>query len=36
LVYSRCIAEQIDPIEKKPLFHYHPSSLTYSDGHLWL
>ncbi len=30
LVYGRCIAEQIDPIEKKPLFHYHPGSLSYS------
>ncbi len=30
LVYGRCIAEQIDPIEKKPLFHYYPGSLSYS------
>jgi pyruvate formate lyase activating enzyme len=30
LVYGHCIAEQIDPIEKKPLFHYHPGSLSYS------
>lgn len=30
LVYGRTIAENIDPIEKKPLFHYHPGSLSYS------
>lgn len=30
LVYGRLIAANIDPIEKKPLFHYLPGSLSYS------
>jgi pyruvate formate lyase activating enzyme len=30
LVYGRNIAEYVDPIEKKPLFHYYPSSTAYS------
>ncbi len=30
LVYCRIIAENIDPIEKKPLFHVLPGSLSYS------
>jgi pyruvate formate lyase activating enzyme len=30
LVYGKCIAEHVDPIEKKPLFHFHPGSLAYS------
>jgi pyruvate formate lyase activating enzyme len=30
LVYGKSIAENIDPIEKKPLFHYLPGSLSYS------
>lgn len=30
LVYGRVIAENIDPIEKKPLFHIYPGSLSYS------
>jgi pyruvate formate lyase activating enzyme len=30
LVYGRCIAEHVDPIEKKPLFHVFPGSLSYS------
>jgi pyruvate formate lyase activating enzyme len=30
LVYGRVIARHVDPIEKKPLFHYHPGSLSYS------
>ncbi|MEE4167092.1 MAG: AmmeMemoRadiSam system radical SAM enzyme [Desulfocapsaceae bacterium] len=30
LVYGRISAEQIDPVEKKPLFHFLPSTLTYS------
>ncbi len=30
LVYGQSIAENVDPIEKKPLFHYHPGSLSYS------
>jgi pyruvate formate lyase activating enzyme len=30
LVYGRVIAHDVDPIEKKPLFHFHPGSLAYS------
>jgi len=30
LVYGRSIADNVDPVEKKPLFHYHPGSLTFS------
>jgi pyruvate formate lyase activating enzyme len=30
LVYDRIIARNIDPIEKKPLFHYLPGSLSFS------
>ncbi len=30
LVYGRLCAEHIDPIEKKPLFHFMPGSNTYS------
>lgn len=30
LTYGRLIARSIDPIEKKPLFHFLPSSLSYS------
>lgn len=30
LVYGRIIAQNIDPIEKKPLFHIFPGSLSYS------
>lgn len=30
LVYGKVIAEHIDPIEKKPLFHVMPGSTTYS------
>ncbi|MDA8417973.1 MAG: AmmeMemoRadiSam system radical SAM enzyme [Desulfobacteraceae bacterium] len=30
LVYGRLCAEHLDPIEKKPLFHVLPGSLTYS------
>lgn len=30
LNYNKLIARQIDPIEKKPFFHYMPGSLTYS------
>ena len=30
LVYGRLVAEHVDPIEKKPLFHVLPASLTYS------
>jgi pyruvate formate lyase activating enzyme len=30
LVYDRLIARNVDPIEKKPLFHFLPGSLAYS------
>ncbi len=30
LVYGRLVAEHIDPIEKKPLFHVLPGTLSYS------
>lgn len=30
LVYGRPSSAGIDPIEKKPLYHFHPGSLTYS------
>lgn len=30
LVYGKCVAEQVDPVEKKPLFHFLPGSLSYS------
>ena len=30
LVYGKVIARNIDPIEKKPLFHFLPGSLSYS------
>ncbi len=30
LVYGRPIAQHVDPIEKKPLFHFLPGSLSYS------
>ncbi|MEA3368937.1 MAG: AmmeMemoRadiSam system radical SAM enzyme [Candidatus Ratteibacteria bacterium] len=30
LVYGQLIAQHIDPIEKKPLFHFLPGSLAYS------
>jgi pyruvate formate lyase activating enzyme len=30
LVYGRIISMNIDPIEKKPLFHFHPSSTSLS------
>ena len=30
LVYGRLIAEHVDPIEKKPLFHFQPGSRAYS------
>jgi pyruvate formate lyase activating enzyme len=29
-VYGRLIAQHVDPIEKKPLFHVHPGSRSYS------
>lgn len=30
LVYGRAVAEHVDPIEKKPLFHFLPGSRSYS------
>ncbi|KIH76829.1 pyruvate formate lyase activating enzyme [Geoalkalibacter ferrihydriticus] len=30
LVYGQSVAENSDPIEKKPLFHFHPGSLSFS------
>ena len=30
LVYGRTISQAVDPIEKKPLYHFHPGSLSYS------
>lgn len=30
LVYGRVVARHIDPIEKKPLFHFYPGSRSYS------
>jgi pyruvate formate lyase activating enzyme len=30
LVYGRLVARNVDPIEKKPLYHFEPGSLSYS------
>jgi pyruvate formate lyase activating enzyme len=30
LVYGRTISQNVDPVEKKPLYHFHPGSLAYS------
>ncbi len=30
LVYGRTISQNVDPIEKKPLFHFYPGSTAYS------
>jgi pyruvate formate lyase activating enzyme len=30
LVYGRTISQNVDPVEKKPLYHFYPGSLTYS------
>jgi pyruvate formate lyase activating enzyme len=30
LVYSRVVSAHIDPIEKKPFFHFHPGTLAFS------
>lgn len=30
LVYGKAVATEVDPIEKKPLFHFYPSSRAYS------
>jgi pyruvate formate lyase activating enzyme len=34
LNYGFPIAQNIDPVEKKPLFHFQPGSITYSLGNL--
>ncbi len=30
LVYDKVVTREIDPVEKKPLFHFHPGSSAYS------
>jgi pyruvate formate lyase activating enzyme len=30
LVYGRAIAQHVDPVEKKPLFHFYPGTTAYS------
>ena len=30
LVYDRVVAREVNPIEKKPLFHFYPGSFAYS------
>jgi pyruvate formate lyase activating enzyme len=30
LTYGQAISRNVDPIEKKPLYHYHPGSVSYS------
>ena len=30
LVFGRVVARNVDPVEKKPLFHFYPGSLSYS------
>jgi len=32
MVYGRAIARHVDPMEKKPLFHFYPGSTAYSIG----
>lgn len=32
LVYGRPVAQHVDPIEKKPLYHFYPGTLSYSIG----
>ncbi|MEI7834153.1 MAG: radical SAM protein, partial [bacterium] len=34
MIYDRVSAINVDPIEKKPLYHFHPGSLVYSLGTL--
>lgn len=34
LVYGRCVAMNVDPVEKKPLYHFCPGSNTFSFGTL--
>ena len=30
LVYDKLVAREVNPIEKKPLFHFYPGSFAYS------
>jgi pyruvate formate lyase activating enzyme len=30
LVYDKVVSRNVEPVEKKPLFHFHPGSLAYS------
>jgi pyruvate formate lyase activating enzyme len=30
LVYGKAVSQNVDPVEKKPLFHFYPGSKTYS------
>jgi hypothetical protein len=30
LVYDKVIAREVNPIEKKPFYHFHPASYAYS------
>ncbi|HDP88492.1 MAG TPA: AmmeMemoRadiSam system radical SAM enzyme [Thioalkalivibrio sp.] len=32
LVYDRVVSRLVEPVEKKPLFHFHPGSTAYSIG----
>jgi len=32
LVYDKVVSRELDPVEKKPLFHFHPGSTAYSIG----
>lgn len=32
LVYDRVVSRELDPVEKKPLFHFHPGATAYSIG----
>jgi len=32
LVYGKVVARDVDPIEKKPLFHFYPGTMAYSIG----
>lgn len=31
-IYNRAMAANLDPVEKKPLYHFHPGKLIYSIG----
>jgi pyruvate formate lyase activating enzyme len=31
-IYNRAMAANLDPVEKKPLYHFHPGELIYSVG----